>query len=496
MNDTLLTTLTIENYHPSTILSMDSSSSSHEDSDRDGNRRVMQSSPVDINLPIAEELGLEAQMWNDTCELLDVGLGPDVYEPETIVHVPKVGKKCARRADTIWGAWFFFSFYFKPVLKENSKCKVSRDCNGLCGFDRTDLKLDAFMVQHDMENIYMWVFKQKPDSALGKMQLRSYMNGHSRQGERPFPYGADKGFVRSHKMQRKHYRGLSNPQCVHGIELVRSPDFTGLDESEKKKWKEITGRDLNFSIPIDASDYVCWRNLPAMEVEVERPVLPAKGNGIHQAQRKLPNGNGLSLSANPLKSPNSNGEDLSSRCKRQRKEDNGFLQINSHVDGLVTPIDTPWANDFTGVMKNVYGPVTGAKTIYEDDKGFLIIISLPFSDLQRLKVTWRNTDSHGIVKIMCASIAGTPLLKRHGRTFKLADPSPEHCPQGDFVREISLPTRIPEEGKLEAYFDETGTVLEIMVPKQRAAPEEHEVRVCLRPSPWVERPFDLQEALV
>ncbi|KAL0844453.1 hypothetical protein Bca101_017699 [Brassica carinata] len=46
------------------------------------------------------------------------------------------------------------------------------------------------------------------------MQLRSYMNGHSRQG------------------QRKHYRGLSNPLCVHSIELVPLPNLTCLDEED------------------------------------------------------------------------------------------------------------------------------------------------------------------------------------------------------------------------------------------------------------------------
>lgn len=40
-------------------------------------------------------------------------------------------------------------------------------------------------------------------------------------------------------------------------------------------------------------------------------------------------------------------------------------------------------------------------------------------------------------------------------------------------------------------------MLEILVPKHRVGPEEHEVRVCLRPSPWSERTYvDLTEALV
>ncbi|CDY70807.1 BnaA10g30540D [Brassica napus] len=50
------------------------------------------------------------------------------------------------------------------------------------------------------------------------------------------------------------------------------------------------------------------------------------------------------------------------------------------------------------------------------------------------------------------------------------------------MREIQLPNRIPEEANIEAYFDGTGPVLEIMVPKLRGGvEEEHEVRVCLRP---------------
>ncbi|CAL5352830.1 unnamed protein product [Camellia sinensis] len=35
--------------------------------------------------------------------------------------------------------------------------------------------------------------------------------------------------------------------------------------------------------------------------------------------------------------------------------------------------------------------------------------------------------------------------------------------------------------RIEAYYDGLGTTLEIMVPKLRVGPEEHEVRVCLRP---------------
>lgn len=498
MGETLLTTLSIENYHPSTVLSMDSSSSSHDESERDMNRTVLQSGPPDINIPIPLSVELSTvspQLWNDSCEVLDVGLGPQVYEAETIVTVPKVGRKCAKRVDTIWGAWFFFNYYFKPVLKDGYKCKITRDSNGWLGFDKSDLKLDAFLVQHDMENIYMWVFKERPENSLGKMQLRSFMNGHSRQGERPFPFSVDRGFVRSHKMQRKHYRGLSNPQCVHGIELVRSPDFKCLDECEKKRWKELTGRDLTFSIPDEASDFGSWRTLPPMEFAIEQPILTMKGATNHHQRKAMPD-TALNFSSQAAKLVNSNGLDHSHPSKKPRKDfysnginDNGFLRINSQSNGILDveshPTEPLWLNEFSGVMKNVYGPVTAAKSIYEDDKGFLIIVSLPFADLQKVRVTWKNTPSHGIVKVACVSTACSPLIKRHGRTFKLTDPTPELCPPGEFVREIPLSTRIPDDAKLEAYCDETGTALEIMVPKQHAVPEEHEVHVCLRPSPWV-----------
>ncbi|KAJ4835608.1 hypothetical protein Tsubulata_045842 [Turnera subulata] len=337
------------------------------------------------------------------------------------------------------------------------------------------------------------------------MQLRSYMNGHSRQGERPFPFSVDRGFVRSHRMQRKHYRGLSNPQCVHGIEVVRSPNLKNLDEEERKRWVDLTGRDINFSIPPEASDFGSWRNIPSTEFELERPSLLKANGNLHP--KKLLNGSTLNLSTQSL--DHSNGVEVMdvSTVGNKRKKDylshgNEELGLsnNSHcerVDMNIHPVEPAWLNEFSGVMKNVYGPVTAAKTIYEDDEGFLIIVSLPFADLQRAKVTWRNTKSHGIVKISCVSTACMPFIKRQDRTFKLTDATPEHCPPGEFIREISLPNRIPEDAKLEAYGDETGTMLEIIVPKHRVGPEEHEVRVCLRPSPWNERAFvDLKEALV
>uniref|UniRef100_A0A1J3CSG8 SLT1 protein n=1 Tax=Noccaea caerulescens TaxID=107243 RepID=A0A1J3CSG8_NOCCA len=495
MVDTWYNVLAMENHHPSTLLSMDSSASSHEELDlemnnnnnnnNNNNRQSLLSGPPDINLPLSAERSPPPQPWNlDSCDILDVGLGSQAYETENYMSaVPKAGRKCAKRVDSTWGAWFFFSFYFKPALNDKSKAKIVRDSNGVSGFDKSDLKLDVFLVQHDMENMYMWVFKERPENALGKMQLRSYMNGHSRQGDRLFPFSVEKGFVRSHRMQRKHYRGLSNPQCVHGIELVPLPNLACLDEEERKRWMDLTGRDLNFAIPPEASDFGSWRNLPNTDFELDRPTTALKS-------KKLLNGSGLNLATQ-----HSNGEattDLSHSSHNKKRKD-FFSNGIHHEEECCLTVNPPaievhqneplpnWSNEFTGAMKNVYGPVTAAKTIYEDEQGYLIIISLPFVDLNSVKVSWRNTLTHGIIKVSCVSTSRLPFVKRHDRTFKLTDPASEHCPPGEFVREIPLSTRIPEDANIEAYYDGPGSVLEMLVPKLRAGPEEHEVRVCLRP---------------
>ncbi|XP_076907974.1 uncharacterized protein LOC143564643 [Bidens hawaiensis] len=490
MGGSLLATFLMLNHHPSTLLSMDSSaSSSHDDLDP--------ARPPDINLPLSVDRASPPESWNqDPSELLDAGVGlvSQLYETESFLNVSKVGRKCAKRVDSIWGAWVFFSFYFKPVLNDKSKAKIVVDGNGVSGFEKSDLNLDVFMVQHDMENMYMWVFKDRPENALGKMQLRSYMNGHSRQGERPFPFSVDKGFVRSHRMQRKHYRGLSNPQCVHGIEVVPMPNITILGEDELKRWTELTGRDPNFLIPRAASDFGSWRNLPNTEFELERPQ-----NNLNSQSKKLLNGSGLNLST---QSPNhnhtngdANGMNLSPIGSKKRKdlfpqgnEEDICLTVNNNhpplerLPNLEMNANNPyWLNEFSGVVRTACGPVTAAKTIYEDEQGYLVVISLPFVDLQKVKVSWRNTLTHGIIKVSCISVSRMPFIKRRDRTFKLADPCLEHCPPGEFVREIPLATRIPEDANIEAYYDGPGTMLEILVPKLREGLEEHEVRVCLRP---------------
>ncbi|GFZ02288.1 HSP20-like chaperones superfamily protein [Actinidia rufa] len=442
MEDSLITALSIENHHPpSTLLSMDSSaSSSHDELDLEMNRQGVLTLPPDINLPLSGERSPPLQPWgSDPCDMLDVGLGPQVYETESFLSVPKVGRKCAKRL-RLYG--IVMVFLGSINLISNSM---------------------FFMVQHDMENMYMWVFKERPENALGKMQLRSYMNGHSRQGERPFPFSVDKGFVRSHRMQRKQYRGLSNPQCVHGIEVFSSPNLMGLDEDERKRWLELTGRDLNFTIPPDASNFSSWRNLPNTDFELERPAPTVKSN-LNSNPKKLLNGSGLNLSTQPSNLGNGEAMDLSSVSKRRKdffphgNDDECYLAVNPHSDRVpdmeIHPNEPHWLNDFSGVMRNVYGPVTAAKTIYEDEEGYLIIISLPFVDLQRVKVSWRNHLTYGIIKVS---------LFEHFWHAIHQETRPDFQASRSIFRALSL------------------WRIQIMVPKLRVEPEEHEVRVCLRP---------------
>ncbi|KAK8959849.1 hypothetical protein KSP40_PGU002055 [Platanthera guangdongensis] len=438
----------------------------------------------DINLPLSADISTPPPSWSsDSYEILD--LSPHTNDADaTVLHLPKLSsRKCAKRVDSIWGGWFFFNYYFKPLLSEKSKAKITHDENGFSGFDKSDLKLDVFLVQHDMENMYMWVFKERPENALGKMQLRSYMNGHSRLGESQFPFSVEKGFVRSHRMQRKHYKGLSNPQCIHGIEFTSLPDLSGVSDDDRKKWMELTGRDVDVPIPPEASDFGAWRNGHGTEFELDRPLPILKGHANGSSRRFL---NGSALNLDEV-------VDVFPHCNKRGKgspphamEEDCCFPVNSCPGGshdmeIYSPDNASWINDFSGVMRRACGPVTGAKTIYEDDMGYLVMVSLPFSDRHRLKVCWRNEITHGVVKIFCVSTGRMDCIKRHDRTFRLTDPSPEHCPPGEFVREISLPARIHEDAKIEAYYDETGTILEIMVPKHAPETEEHEVHVSMCP---------------
>lgn len=482
MTEALLTTLSIDN--PSTLLSMDSGIA-HEESDL-SRQAVGVFRPPDINLPLAGDFPT-ASWFNDASEIMDVGPAPQVNDLESYA-INRVGKRGgARRADVTWGAWFFFNHYIRPSLSEKSKGKVNREGTIIGVLDKIDLTLENFLVQYDMENMYMWVFKDRPENTLGKMQLRSFINGHTKYGEPQFPFSIEKGFTRSHKLQRKHYKGLLNPQCIHGIEIVWCPSFSGVNDEDKKRWVDLTGRDLNFTISSDASAYSAWRSLPIIDFEFERSGNNCAKKQLYKVSLGKLSGTTLNLSS---KLPSSDGND-SLVDKRRRKEVSpvsseeccAMESFSQRAFDMENPsMERPsWLSDFRGIMNDVYGPVTGAKSIYEDEKGYLMLVSLPFTDMQRVRVSWLNTATHGVVKIHCTSTARTQYIKRGDRTFELTDVSSEHCPPGEFVREISLATRIPENAELEAFYMEAGAGLEIFIPKHDEVSEEREVRVFLPP---------------
>ncbi|KAL2542899.1 HSP20-like chaperones superfamily protein [Abeliophyllum distichum] len=43
-------------------------------------------------------------------------------------------------------------------------------------------------------------------------------------------------------------------------------------------------------------------------------------------------------------------------------------------------IELPWLSELSDVMRSAYGPVTTAKTIYDEDEGFCILVSFPFAN--------------------------------------------------------------------------------------------------------------------
>ncbi|KAL2486512.1 HSP20-like chaperones superfamily protein [Abeliophyllum distichum] len=95
MGEDLLTGLSIENYHPSTFLSMDSIVTSHEESNREMNRQVVLPGPPDINLPLSVERSPPPQqLWNhDSFDMLEVGLGHQVNESDKLFDLPKIAQK-------------------------------------------------------------------------------------------------------------------------------------------------------------------------------------------------------------------------------------------------------------------------------------------------------------------------------------------------------------------------------------------------------------------
>lgn len=474
----------------------------HEECDSGG--QILLGGPPDINLPLSVEICPSGSWGLKPSDLLSAGLPSAAQVQELGNLTASKGRRWVRRGDTIWGAWFFFNHYFRPALNDERQSKLSREGVLIGPLDKSDLRLDLFLVQHDMENMYMWAFKERPENALGKMQLRSYMNGHARFGEPQFPFSADKGFARSHRMQRKHYRGLSNPQCVHGVEVVRSPNLFSVSKEDIKRWMDLTGRELNFVIPPDAEAFSEWRSLPSTNFDLERTSSPSPSkppNGflkkhVFGRSGRLNDGN-MNSPASQLPSPASSGSrSLSPGGKKKKLRSllpSALLPCGNEADSCVPVVsyggtencqpggDPWWLSSFSGVMSRACGPVTGAKSIYEDEKGYLVIVSLPFTDLQRLRVSWRNTATHGVLKIHCTSIGRKPTVVRGERTFNLTDPNPEHCPPGDFVREIGLATRIPGNADLKAFYAEACAGLEIMVPKHNVFSEEREVRVFLPP---------------
>jgi HSP20 family molecular chaperone IbpA len=73
-------------------------------------------------------------------------------------------------------------------------------------------------------------------------------------------------------------------------------------------------------------------------------------------------------------------------------DEEGLLPLNSCTEKTQQDVEMHSVaqpsslHEFTGVMTKAFGPVTAAKSIYEDDKGYLILVSLPFVDQQRVKV--------------------------------------------------------------------------------------------------------------
>lgn len=82
-----------------------------------------------------------------------------------------------------------------------------------------------------------------------------------------------------------------------------------------------------------------------------------------------------------------------------------------------------------------------------------------------------------MVQVQCSSVTRAPCITRWERTFRLTDPSPELCPPGDFVREITLPSRIPDSADVKAFFTDAGAGVEILVPKQDTSFHEREVQL-------------------
>lgn len=117
----------MEAHHPSTLLSMDSIASSHDESDLEMNHQTIPSRPPDINLPLSAERSPPPQhTWNpDPCDILDVGLGTQVYETETFLNIPKAGQKMCQKGWQHMGCLAFLQLLLQTHIEREDK---GQDC--------------------------------------------------------------------------------------------------------------------------------------------------------------------------------------------------------------------------------------------------------------------------------------------------------------------------------------------------------------------------------
>ncbi|GAQ79328.1 putative sodium-and lithium-tolerant 1 protein [Klebsormidium nitens] len=228
-----------------------------------------------------------------------------------------------KRDDIFWAAWFFFSHYFEPVLTQGAKdLSMPLDQGPLNMGQQIDRQV--FVVQNDLENSYMWYLSARPANMLGRMQLQSYINGRHQAGQAAFPYSISNGFIRSHKLQRKKYKGLSNPQCIHGVQPVDASTFSGATPEQKRRFEELTSRPLGTPLPPEAADYNAWRKVPERSEASPSVDTTAAAEPLSQTIQFLP---GQESQEPPPKPPASSPEPLGNkvggRAAKKRKKGSG-----------------------------------------------------------------------------------------------------------------------------------------------------------------------------
>lgn len=74
------------------------------------NHSMILSRLPDINLPLSAEHSPSPHLWNsDPFDVLEVGLGPQINESDTLLNASNTVLKCTKRLGSVWGVWFFFS---------------------------------------------------------------------------------------------------------------------------------------------------------------------------------------------------------------------------------------------------------------------------------------------------------------------------------------------------------------------------------------------------